>query len=433
MINPLKEVLDKRGQGAPGGICSVCSANEYVLLAAMQEGKKYGSSVLIEATANQVNQFGGYTGMTPSGFYEMAHKLAARVGLPDSLLILGGDHLGPLTWQAEDEQSAMQKAETLIEQFVLAGYAKIHIDTSMRLGSDSKDAPLPVETVARRSAQLARVAERAFERRLAQYPDAVEPVYIIGSEVPIPGGAQQNEDSVAVTRPEDFCGMMEIFADTYRRSGLEKAWSRVAAVVVQPGVEFSDDSVVEYNAEKAKALIETLAGYPGLVFEGHSTDYQTRRCLREMVRDGIAILKVGPALTFAMREGLFALEMMEREVCTGNLSNFRATLDDVMKSDGRYWQKYYHGTPREIALKRAFSYSDRCRYYMTDPRVLEAIARLMENLNSTPVPRSVLSQYMPIQYARVHSGELSSDPQALVCDRVRDFLDDYRYAVNGQA
>ena len=53
--------------------------------------------------------------------------------------------------------------------------------------------------------------------------------------------------------------------------------------------------------------------YDRLIFEAHSTDYQTPAALAALVRDHFAILKVGPALTFALREALWALDCIERE------------------------------------------------------------------------------------------------------------------------
>ena len=424
MNNPLWVLLREQG----GSIYSVCSASEVVLRAALRQGKRLNKPVLIEATANQVNQYGGYTGMQPLDFLNNVYSIAAEEQFDLNNLVLGGDHLGPLTWSGEPECEAMKKAETLIALFVEAGYLKIHIDTSMRLQDDDPEAPLPVETVARRSARLAAAAEAAYARRASAVPDAARPVYIVGSEVPIPGGAQEDGETVTVTSPDDLRRTMEAFRQAYHEAGLDEAFKRIVAVVVQPGVEFSDDAVTEYCPEKAKELTAALKEYPGLVFEGHSSDYQTRECLRNMVRDGVRILKVGPALTFAAREGLFALEDVEREVCEGDLSNFRGVLENVMREDDKYWKKYYHGTQREMNEKLAFSYSDRSRYYMGRGPVRESQGRLFRNVDNAKIPLSVISQYMPIQYARLRKGELPLKAQALCADRVRDFLDDYSYA-----
>ena len=61
-------------------------------------------------------------------------------------------------------------------------------------------------------------------------------------------------------------------------------------------------------------LTELLKDEAGLVYEAHSTDYQRPESYRNLVRDGFAILKVGPALTFAMREVLEALSLIEAEL-----------------------------------------------------------------------------------------------------------------------
>jgi len=54
--------------GRPIGLTSVCSAHPLVIEAALRHGLNHRSPVLIEATCNQVNQFGGYTGQTPADF-----------------------------------------------------------------------------------------------------------------------------------------------------------------------------------------------------------------------------------------------------------------------------------------------------------------------------------------------------------------------------
>ncbi|HCO50314.1 MAG TPA: hypothetical protein DIT21_02720, partial [Oscillibacter sp.] len=88
------------------------------------------------------NQFGGYTGMTPADFVSFCRKIASRTGLDEERLIFGGDHLGPLVWSAEEEEAAMEKAEALVRAYAAAGVQKIHIDASMRLGSDDPQTPL---------------------------------------------------------------------------------------------------------------------------------------------------------------------------------------------------------------------------------------------------------------------------------------------------
>ena len=67
-MKSILELVRRHKAGQAIGIWSICSAHPVVLRAALCEGLRSGSPVLVEATSNQVNQFGGYTGMTPSGF-----------------------------------------------------------------------------------------------------------------------------------------------------------------------------------------------------------------------------------------------------------------------------------------------------------------------------------------------------------------------------
>ena len=125
----------------------------------------------------------------------------------------------------------MEKAEALIEGFVLAGYSKIHIDTSMRLGDDDKTLPpLPVVTVAERSRppRPRRGKGVSGVARAESGCGAAGPT-VIGSEVPTPGGAQDGEEQVSVTRPEDFRQMMDIFRAVYRREGALGAFERITS------------------------------------------------------------------------------------------------------------------------------------------------------------------------------------------------------------
>ena len=433
--NPLKKIVELQKQGKSVGIYSVCSANGYVIEAALKRGLSDGSCVLIESTANQCDQNGGYTGMKPADFKKFVLDIADRNGFDRNRVFLGGDHLGPLTFAGKDEPEAMADAEERIRQDVGAGFTKIHIDTSMKVNSDAPDIRLSDEIIAGRGARLAQVAEDTYRQVLEKDPDAVPPVYIIGSEVPIPGGAVGSEDNgVQVTKVEDFKNTVAAFEKAFRDAGLgQDVWDRVIGVVVQPGVEEKDSGCTEYDREKAKDLMASIKEFPGLVFEGHSTDYQTKIKLRELVEDGVGILKVGPGLTFAMREAMFALENIEKELLFGTNtepSKFAETLDAEMLKNDRNWRKHYQGTELELRLKRKYSFSDRCRYYMPVPEVEKAAERLLSNLRTTGIPLNLLSQFMPIQYTKVREGLLENEPEALIEDRITNTIDEYLYATH---
>lgn len=415
------DLVKRQKSGSDEGVCSICSANAYVIEAAMEFGRDTNRVVLIEATANQVNQFGGYTGMQPADFAAYVQTLAERVGLQQTQLLLGGDHLGPLTWSAEPEAEAMAKAEVLIDAFVRAGFRKIHLDTSMRLGDDPTDLPLTDETIAARAARLCAVAERAAK-------PGEEPVYVVGSEVPVPGGATENEDTLAITPPENLDATLAAFRTAFHEKGLDRAFSRVIAAVVQPGVEFADNTIIVYDAQKARRLTDHAKTLP-FILEGHSTDYQPAGALHAMRKDGIAILKVGPALTFALREALFALESMEKDLYVyspaGGYSRFSDVLEQKLMQQPKYWECYYHGSEGDLAFARRYSLSDRCRYYLEEDAIKESIRRLIANIDAKTLPFGLTSQYFPAQKEAILARGGRADAAWLIKERVRDVIKTY--------
>ena len=421
-MHVLDEIIRSQKNGEGIGIPSICSAHPSVLKEALRVSDSR-NVCLIEATCNQVNQFGGYTGMTPRDFVRYIHGIAEENQFPWERVILGGDHLGPNVWQDEPASSAMQKSEIMIRDFVQAGFIKIHLDCSMRLGDDPKGA-LDPQTSAQRTAQLAKVAEASSMERM------VLPRYVIGTEVPIPGGAQEHETGVSVTTVADATETIRLMHEAFQHEGLESAWERVIAVVVQPGVEFGDDFVLEYQPQLARDLSRFIESQP-MIYEAHSTDYQTHEALTNLVQDHFAILKVGPWLTFAYREAIFALAMIERELFRTSGSHLIEVLDEVMLQRPEYWAKHYHGSAEEQAFKRKYSFSDRIRYYWTDPRVQTALTTLMGNLGERSLPLSLLSQFTPGQHEKIRQGKIEGTPESVVLDHIRVVLREYESACRG--
>jgi D-tagatose-1,6-bisphosphate aldolase subunit GatZ/KbaZ len=335
----------------------------------------------------------------------------------------------------------MEKACALARACAAAGYGKLHLDASMPLGDDAvaRGKALDIELAAERTALLCQAAEEELRADApggaARAAGAPLPVYVIGTEVPVPGGVAGEGDAPTVTTPAELARTVEAVHEAFRRRGLSEAWERVIAVVVQPGVEFGDSSIFRYDPARARPLAAALLAYPRLVFEGHSTDYQLPGDLRRMVADGIAILKVGPALSFAMREALFLLSLIEGDLGPGRgreASRLPRVLEEVMRRSPASWQGYYHGNDSDISFSLRYSLSDRARYYWGDPEVRRAREKLLSNLRDTGIPFPLVSQYFPAQAPRVLEGTLSADPVSLVRDRVRDVLRGYAYAVGGQ-
>jgi D-tagatose-1,6-bisphosphate aldolase subunit GatZ/KbaZ len=427
MYHPVDGILRAQKRGEARGITSICSAHPWVLKTALNGG----IPILIEATCNQVNQFGGYTGMTPEDFVAFVRGLA---GSSADRIIFGGDHLGPSPWQEEPAERAMMRAVGMVQAYVRAGFTKIHLDASMPLGDDDPSHPLDLELAAHRTAILARAAEEALPpsprgRGAGRSPMKWGEVrYVIGTEVPIPGGATVHEEGISVTRVEDARNTIDATYTEFVKAGLDSAWERVIALVVQPGVEFGDDFILDYRPGEARDLARFSETTP-LVYEAHSTDYQTRMNLQNLVRDHFAILKVGPALTFAFREAIFSLALIEQELIKKeNCSQLIETLEEVMLRDPRHWQKHYRGTDRQQAFARKFSLSDRVRYYWPVPEVQAAVEKLISNLDSIVIPLPLLSQYAPRMYARLRMGELPNRAASILECSIRNVLEDYEAA-----
>ncbi|AYA08252.1 MULTISPECIES: tagatose-bisphosphate aldolase subunit GatZ [Rahnella] len=416
----MKDIIAKHKTGERIGICSVCSAHPLVIEAALREDLHTGRKVLIEATSNQVNQFGGYTGMLPIDFRDFVLAIAEKIGFPLQRLILGGDHLGPNCWQHENAETAMAKAQELIARYVEAGFSKIHLDASMSCADD----PVPLDpfVVAQRAARLCQVAE---EVATAQQKALL--TYVIGTEVPVPGGESSAIQHVHVTEAKDAKATLDMHHQAFRELGLNDAIDRIVAIVVQPGVEFDHSRVIHYQSDLAQDLSAYIATTP-LVYEAHSTDYQTRDSYRNLVKDHFAILKVGPALTFALREAVFALANIEQVLIAPECrSQILTVIDGVMLDEPGYWKKYYNPTFSLSLIDLHFSLSDRIRYYWPHTRINRAMDVLMANLRSTDIPLGLLSQYLPAQFERVMNGELASDPHELIIDKIQDVLRAYHF------
>lgn len=386
MKNPLLNIPEAYRSGKTSGLTSVCSAHPMVIEAALEFGLETDKPVLIEATCNQVNQEGGYTGMTPADFVRFVHQIAQRVGFDVDQLRLGGDHLGPNPWKHLPADEAMEKAEIMIAEFVRAGFSKLHLDTSMGCKGEP-DALQDLET-ALRAARLAKIAEANKQ--------SIDPVYIIGTEVPVPGGAQHALEHIAVTTPDAVRMTYHIHKRAFERAGLQDAFSRVIALVVQPGVEFGNEDVIHFAPERATALSNCLKDHSNLVFEAHSTDYQTRQSLTALAKMGFSILKVGPWLTFALREALYALDGMadslDGKPPQGGLM---AVMESEMLATPAQWKQHYSGSDRKLWLQRHFSLSDRIRYYWPAERPVKAVADLLARFENTSIPGPVLHQFFP--------------------------------------
>ncbi len=425
MANPLIHLKNQHLGGEIGGMVAVCSTHPMVLQAAMELAAAEDRPLLVEATANQVNQSGGYTGMTPADFSAFIRRLSGSTGLPIEQIIIGADHLGPHVWKNEPAANAMAKAAELASHCVAAGFHKIHLDTGMRC-ADDLDIVLSPEIAAWRAATLCLAAEAAVcDRRNQDLP-----LYVIGNEAPPPGGGLEDIHHLSVTRPEALYSSLSLYERSFQEAGLTSAWQRVVAVVAQPGVEFGDHVIAAYDRDRATALSDCHNQLPGfMTFEVHATDYQTPVALTQMVEDHFILLKTGPCLTFAFREAVCALTHIE-DAWPGihQRSNLSQVMETLMDTHPRHWQSHYpQGRTESLRFLQKYSFRDRIRYYWAYPEAAAAFERLIQNL-TLPIPAALLRQFFPDLYPEIESGALKPDPRTIINHRIKNALKPYMKA-----
>ena len=93
-----------------------------------------------------------------------------------------------------------------------------------------------------------------------------------------------------------------------------------------------------------------------------------------------------------------------------------------MWRDPVHWRPYYRGDEDEVRRDLTYGYSDRCRYYWNQPAVQEEIARLFHNLGERPIPLTLVSQYLPLEYEAIRSGELQAVPERMIQYHIRRVL-----------
>lgn len=403
------------------GIYSVCSSDEQVITAAIRQGKIDNSPVLIEATCNQVNQFGGYTNMKPEDYRDFVFSIAKKLSFDTNMIILGGDHLGTQPFKSMNSDEAMKCAKDMVELYAKAGFTKIHLDASVRCLDDHDLSVDEFEFQAcERAAEMAMVIEHSCN------PENIS--YIVGTEVPTPGGSTENDEIIKPTSASEAEKTLNLSKEAFYKRGLQDAWKRVCGLVVQPGVEFSDANVYLYDREAASNLSAFLADDPKMVYEAHSTDYQTDSKLKALVDDGYSILKVGPALTYAKSQAVFALGRIEKELFQeSECSWIEQVVENVMLEKPSNWESHYHGSFKDLKLSRRYSYSDRLRYYWPDEKIVKAMEKLKNNLAKIDIPNTLIYEYMPLQYNAVREGQLKPEPAELINHHIQ--LELKRYSV----
>lgn len=360
MSEVLRDIIRRNRAGERVAIPSVCSAQPDVLEASLVMAARLDRHIVIEATSNQVNQDGGYTGMTPVDFIGFVNGLADKSGVARERIIFGGDHLGPQAWRALDADSAMAKADTMVRDYVAAGFGKIHLDCSEGCAGDPPQ--LDDDVTAARSARLAQICHDVRDDLL----------FVVGTEVPPPGGARVDEHGeIPPTSPTAARNTLAAHDAAFGDMA-----DLIGGLVVQPGVEFSPTTVHALPMDRDPHLRDALSGHPRVCLEAHSTDYQDPAVYPRLAELGFAFQKVGPALTFAYREALYALDQLRP-----SKGALQATMEAVMLADPTQWQGHYSGDEDALLAQRHFGLADRIRYYWPQSKAQAAVQGLLAELD----------------------------------------------------
>lgn len=403
MTEALRDIIRQNRAGAAVAIPSVCSAHPDVLRASLAMAERLDRPIVIEATSNQVNQDGGYTGMTPVEFIASVNDLADGVGADRARIIFGGDHLGPQAWRGMPAEAAMAKADVLVRDYAAAGFGKIHLDCSEGCAGEAPQ--LGDAVTAERSARLARISCAARS----------DVLFVVGTEVPPPGGARVDEDGdIPPTSPDAARKTL----DAHEAEFGELA-GKIGGLVVQPGVEFSPTAVHPLPLDRDPGLLGAFKDRPGICLEAHSTDYQEDAVYPRLAALGFAFQKVGPALTFAYREALYALDQMRP-----SKGGLQAAMEALMTAHPAHWTGHYAGTEADLYQQRHYGLADRIRYYWPLSEARAAVQALEEDLTQ-PMSDAVLAQAFRQDVLDLAEGLKGGQIQRLVHAQIQSALAPY--------
>jgi D-tagatose-bisphosphate aldolase class II non-catalytic subunit len=409
----LRQIIARNRAGEAIAIPSVCTAHPDALEASLTLAEALDQPIVVEATSNQVNQHGGYTGLKPADFISFVRDIAQKSHVAHERILFGGDHLGPQAWRKLPADEAMTKAHRMVADYAAAGFTKIHLDCSE--GCAGEPAQLPDAITATRSAALAATA-------LQHAPDPNELLFVIGTEVPPPGGARTDDHGdIPPTTPHSAKATLDAHAEAFTAANIPL--DLIGGLVVQPGVEFSPMEVHHLPLARDPGLLTALKDWPNLCLEAHSTDYQHPEAYPRLAQLGFAFQKVGPALTFAWREALYALDTIRAQNGWSTGPSLPDVMEEVMLANPAHWQAHIHGTDQR--LQRHFGLADRIRYYWPDPKAQAAVQRLFKDLEDKRLPDPLLlAHFRDTEIATARASHYPL-PRALALARVQTTLRPY--------
>ena len=300
----------------------------------------------------------------------------------------------------------------MVADYVAAGFAKIHLDASMACGGRSCGARRADCGGARRSARGRRRSGRpAGGTTSRQYT-------LSGPRCRSPGGAAHGLDATSRSHVRNrSLATLETHRRAFARAGIASSFARVIALVVQPGVEFDHHRVVDYQPVMADGPQQDAQRANRRSCSRRIPPTTSRQAaLSALVNDGFAILKVGPALTFAMREALYGLDHIALETDPSwESSALKPQMERIMLAEPKYWLDYYRGGPGRAACPPTL------QLQRSHPILLARRGRQSGSVSSPgkvwrcePIAEPLISQFLPRCYQAVRRGIIAPHPQQLI-------------------
>ena len=316
---------------------------------------------LIECTSNQVNQYGGYTNKTPQNFMKEISNIRKEINFDKKKLFLGGDHLGPLPWKKQNKAAAIKKSISLINDFLKQNFCKIHIDTSIKCKNDKY---INSDIIFYRTNQI--LNNESIKKKIRNK------FLVIGTEVPLSGSGDSKK--IIKTNIKQIKAEVLKFRKILKKLKLK---NNLFGLVIEPGMKYMHSSIKKPNFTNFSKK-KHISKKNNFVYEAHSTDYQSKTILKQLVKNNFKFLKVGPELTYNYSRALFFMENVEIKFFKIKNSNFKKTIFSTMLKNKKYWDGYYEKKKFKLFLN---SKLDRMRYYFNTKSVANSIEVLKKNIN----------------------------------------------------
>lgn len=370
----LRKLLDRvqelTAQGhKPMTLLAVCPNSPAVIKAAFRAAKRNNAPIMFAATLNQVDNDGGYTGMTQKDFVRVMRVEAKRNNFTGPY-IAAIDHGGPWlkdiqTLEMWPYEKAMDAVKKSYEAALLAGYELIHVDPTVDRFLP-KGEIIKIEVVAARTIELITHIENfRKERGLPRI------AYEVGTEEVHGGLADMSV----------FNKFLDLLKEGLEKNGCADAWP--CFVVGKVG---TDLHTTFFDPVVAKQLTSTVAKY-GSFIKGHYTDDVENP--EEYPLSGMGAANVGPEFTVAEFNALEELEAVENKLYDeGNVamhSNMIAILKKLVIDSGR-WKKWVHGdeSPDDFESitpdRQRWLMQTGARYIWQKPEAVAARQTLYSNL-----------------------------------------------------